>query len=80
MAVHWLGRHDDGFATRQNGGRGGVVGIAGAEVAGLEDELAVQQILGVLGREPASVFGDADGHHVVLLFIDCVEDRGGREQ
>ena len=58
----------------------GGFGISGAQVARLKHELARQQILGVLGRQPATIFGDADGNDLVLFFIDCVENRCGREQ
>ncbi len=73
-------RNDDGFAAGEHGGGVVCFGIAGAQVARLEHELAGQQIFGVLGREPASIFGDADGHDVILFFVDCVENRGGGEQ
>ena len=34
----------------------------------------------MLGSEPAAFFGDADGHHFIFVFIDCVEYRCGRKQ
>ena len=80
MAVHGFRRNNHRFAASQHGG---------AEVcrrdrrragcAARATQLAREQILGMLGGQPAAVFGDADGHHLVLLF-DCVQDRGGREQ
>ena len=78
--MHRLRRNNDRFASRQDGGRLGDLRIACSQIACLEHELAGQKIFGVLGREPASIFGDADGNDFVLFFIDCVENGCGREQ
>src|SRR5271157_925017 len=42
--------------------------------------MAFQQALGVRGRDPSSLLGDADGHDVVLLLINRFQDRGRRQQ
>ena len=52
--MHRFGRNHDGFAAGQNGGATSWFRIAGAQVARLEHELAVQQIFGVLGGQPAA--------------------------
>jgi hypothetical protein len=41
---------------------------------------ALQQTLGVFGREPAAIFRDADGYHLIFGFIDCVYNGCGGEQ
>ena len=78
--MHRLRRNHHSLAASEHGGRLGVLRIAGAQIARLEHELAGQQILGVLGRQPAAIFGDADGYDFIFFFIDCVENRGRREQ
>src|SRR5271157_280642 len=42
--------------------------------------MAFQQALGVRGRDPSSLLGDADGNDFVLLLIDRVQDGGRRKQ
>ena len=74
LAVHGFGRHHDGFSLSQHGSSVGDVRIAGAQLARFQDEPALQQILGMLRREPAAIFGDANGHDFVLVFIDGVEN------
>ena len=37
VAVDGLGRNDDGFSTGEHGGGLGVLGVAGTQVARLED-------------------------------------------
>jgi hypothetical protein len=39
-----------------------------------------EQSFGVFGREPAAIFGDADGNDLVFRLIDCVKDGRGRKQ
>ncbi len=76
------GRHDNAFAPRQHCRGLGSVGIAGAQVSGLGSigRLALQQAFGMGGRYPAAFLGDADGHHFVFALVDCVQDRGRRQQ
>ena len=78
--MHGFWRDDDGFAASQYRGRRGCIRIAGPQVSRLEDKLAGQQIFGMLRRQPAAVFGDADGDDFVLVFIDCIENGRGLEQ
>ena len=80
VTMNRLGRNHDGFSASEDGGGFSILRIAGAQVTRLEHKLAGQKILGVLGGQPASVFGDADGDDFVLVFIDCVENRGGGEE
>src|SRR5271157_1833107 len=42
--------------------------------------MAFQQALGVRGRDPSSLLGDADGNDFVLLLINRVQDGGRRQQ
>src|SRR5271169_4403455 len=42
--------------------------------------VALQQSLGMGGRNPASLFGDAYWNHFVFLLVDRVQHRGGRQQ
>ena len=51
-----------------------------AKMPRLKNQLALQQILGVIRSQPAAVFGDADGHDLVFIFIDGLQNRRGREQ
>lgn len=37
-------------------------------------------MLGFGGGEPLALFGDADGDHFVLVFVDGIEDGGGGEE
>ena len=74
FAVHRLRRDHDRFTAGKDGSGLRDFRIAGAQVARLKHELAGEQIFGVLGSEPASIFCDADGHDFVFLFIDCVEN------
>ena len=80
LPVDRLRRDDHGFAPRQHRGCGRGLGIAGAQLARLQDDLALQQVFRVFRGQPAPVFGDADGHDFVFIFIDRVENRRGREQ
>ena len=80
LALDRLGRNHHRLAARQNRRGLSDFGVAGAEVAGFEYQLASQQILGVLGGEPAAIFGDADGYDFILIFIDGIENRCGGEQ
>jgi hypothetical protein len=75
-----FGRHHDRLAAREYGCRLRHIGITGAQVSRLKHEFARQQILRVLGGEPAAILGDADRHDFILLSIDCVENGRGREQ
>ena len=34
----------------------------------------------MLGRQPSPILGDTDGHNFILILIDGLENRGGREQ
>src|SRR5580698_6309008 len=41
---------------------------------------SMQQALCVSRRYPSTFFGDADGHDLILAFVDGFENRCGREQ
>jgi tRNA-dihydrouridine synthase len=70
LPLHGLRRHHHGFSPGQHRrGRGGFR-IARAQVARLEHQLALQQVLGVIRSQPATVFRDADGHDLVPVFVD----------
>jgi hypothetical protein len=78
--MDWLGRDYDRFATRENGCRLRDIWITGAQVARLKHELSCEQILGVLGGEPAAILRNADGNYLILFFIDGIKNRRSREQ
>src|ERR1039458_7253438 len=80
LPVHRLRRYHHRLSPSQH--RRGLSGfrVASTQVARLKDQLALQQVLGVLRREPAPVLGDADGHDFVFVFVDGLEHRRGREQ
>ena len=71
---------DNGLAAVEYRGGFGHIGIASAQIAGLNLKFACEQIFGMLGGQPASFFGDADGNDVIFLFIDGVENGCGGEQ
>ncbi len=70
LPMHRLRRHHHRLSSREHGCSGRGLRIAGAQLARFEHQLALQQVLGVSGRQPAAIFGDADGHDFVLVFID----------
>ncbi len=80
VAVDGFRGEDGGLAAMEHGSWFRHIGIAGAQIAGLNLKLACEQIFGMLGGEPASFFGDADGNDFVFLFINGVENGGGGEQ
>src|SRR5581483_7711069 len=69
-----------GLSAMKHGGRFRDLGIAGAKIARLNVKFPSQQVLGMLGSEPAPFLGDADGNDLVFFLVDCVENGGGREQ
>ena len=42
-------------------------------------EVAGEHVSGFAIGEPAALFRDADRHDVILLLVDCLQDRGRRE-
>ena len=80
LPVHRFGRDHDRLALGQHRGPRSSLGIASAQVARLQHQLALQQIFRVLGGEPAAFLGDADGNDFIFIFVDGVENGSGREQ
>lgn len=78
--MHGLRRHNHRFAPCQNCRRFGVLRISCSEIARFEHKLAGKKILGVFRRQPAAVLRDPDWYDLVLLFIDCIQNRCGRKQ
>src|ERR1035437_10430553 len=76
------GRYYHGFAFGQDCSGGGGLRIAGSQMTRLGGfcQVAAQQALGVGRSYPSPFLGDTDGHNVVFLLIDGVQDRGCRQQ
>ena len=80
LTMHRLGRHYHGLALSQQGGTRSRVGIprpqmclCGADT--VVRRIAQQQILRMLGRQPASFLRDTNRHHLVLVLINSVDYR-----
>src|SRR5438445_13309419 len=70
-------RYYNGFAILQDCGGRGSLGVSGAEVTFMLQRLTREQALGIGRGQPAAVFGDADGHDLVLILINGFENRSG---
>src|ERR1700691_2857890 len=46
----------------------------------LDDQLAFEQTLRVVGSQPATIFGDASGNDIIFFFVNGVKNRSSREQ
>src|ERR1700733_2471206 len=73
------GRNDDGFPFCEDCRCRGRLRIAGAELA-RRRRFARQQPLGVAGRHPAALLGNANGDDFVFFRVDGLENRSSREQ
>ena len=75
-----LRRDDNRFAVLQNCRGGSRFRIARAQLTLAFQGLACQQAFGICGRDPSPFFGDADRNDFEFLLVDCLENRGRREQ
>src|SRR5271167_3766740 len=79
----WLRRYNHGFAPGQDRSPRSSFGIASAQMCragALARRSPTQQPLRIGGGDPSALFGDADGHYFVFIFVDGVENRRGRQQ
>src|SRR5579863_6259154 len=74
-----LGRHHNRFALGQNGSSGSRLGIASTKMLVIL-KFSLEQTLRIRRGHPSTLFGDADGHNLVFILVDGVEDRRGGEQ
>src|SRR5580704_1832907 len=75
----WLGGDDDRFALGQNCRSRSRLRIASTQMLVIL-EFSTKQPLRIGRSDPSALLGDADGHYFVLVFVDGVENRRGREQ
>ena len=71
--------NNHGAPGGQHRGSGGRLRITCAQVLG-RFLFTAQQVFRMIGGQPAAVFGDADGHHFIFVFINGLQHRCRREQ
>ncbi len=72
---HGRNNHAFTFGQHRRARRG--LRIACAQVASaLRQVLSAKQALRVRLREPSAFFGNANGHYLIFIFVDCLENRG----
>src|ERR1700690_2740065 len=75
----WLGWNHDRLAFGQNRSPRSRLRITGTQMLVVLN-FSTQQPFRIRCRHPSTLFGDADRNNFVLVFVDGVKNRRGREQ
>ena len=76
----WLRRHQRWDSLMQEFRARRRLGVAGSQTPCDCRVIAFEQAVCIACGEPAALLGDADGHHIKFLAIDCFQNRSCREQ